>query len=198
MLVITYTSEHDHPWPTQRNSLAGSTRSQPSKNSATAVASAKLNEVLVREEVSTNKEIRQVKNFVEEETKIEKQVKEKGDEDNAENLGSQGHDHSLTESYRPVMHELNGKLQSQQDFSMELGFDGDDPLNLIFTQEIKALDPFNGLFDWGAPQSAVVQSNCNEEKKVSWLFYVVPILVKCKVFIFELHISWALNFRHYK
>ncbi|GAB2303265.1 WRKY transcription factor [Dionaea muscipula] len=27
MLVITYTSEHNHPWPTQRNSLAGSTRS---------------------------------------------------------------------------------------------------------------------------------------------------------------------------
>lgn len=23
MLVITYTSEHNHPWPTQRNALAG-------------------------------------------------------------------------------------------------------------------------------------------------------------------------------
>ncbi|TKY72436.1 WRKY transcription factor 14 [Spatholobus suberectus] len=34
MLVITYTSEHNHPWPTQRNALAGSTRSQPSKNNA--------------------------------------------------------------------------------------------------------------------------------------------------------------------
>ncbi|KAG6385236.1 hypothetical protein SASPL_154066 [Salvia splendens] len=31
MLVITYTSEHNHPWPTQRNALAGSTRSQPPK-----------------------------------------------------------------------------------------------------------------------------------------------------------------------
>ncbi|GER24676.1 WRKY DNA-binding protein 35 [Striga asiatica] len=31
MLVITYTSEHNHPWPTQRNALAGSTRSQSSK-----------------------------------------------------------------------------------------------------------------------------------------------------------------------
>ncbi|KAG6423577.1 hypothetical protein SASPL_113978 [Salvia splendens] len=31
MLVITYTSEHNHPWPTQRNALAGSTRSQPAK-----------------------------------------------------------------------------------------------------------------------------------------------------------------------
>jgi hypothetical protein len=26
MLVITYTSDHNHPWPTQRNVLAGSTR----------------------------------------------------------------------------------------------------------------------------------------------------------------------------
>ncbi|XP_057806790.1 probable WRKY transcription factor 14 [Salvia miltiorrhiza] len=32
MLVITYTSEHNHPWPTQRNALAGSTRSQAAKN----------------------------------------------------------------------------------------------------------------------------------------------------------------------
>ncbi|KZV58288.1 putative WRKY transcription factor 14 [Dorcoceras hygrometricum] len=31
MLVITYTSEHNHPWPTQRNALAGSTRSHPVK-----------------------------------------------------------------------------------------------------------------------------------------------------------------------
>ena len=36
MLVITYTSEHNHPWPTQRNALAGSTRSQPSKTNVTS------------------------------------------------------------------------------------------------------------------------------------------------------------------
>lgn len=35
MLVITYTSEHNHPWPTQRNALAGSTRSQPSNKAGT-------------------------------------------------------------------------------------------------------------------------------------------------------------------
>ncbi|AEC09027.1 unnamed protein product [Arabidopsis thaliana] len=44
MLVITYTSEHNHPWPTQRNALAGSTRSSsssslnPSSKSSTAAA----------------------------------------------------------------------------------------------------------------------------------------------------------------
>ncbi|EFJ09535.1 hypothetical protein SELMODRAFT_77979, partial [Selaginella moellendorffii] len=26
MLIITYTSEHNHPWPAHRNSLAGTTR----------------------------------------------------------------------------------------------------------------------------------------------------------------------------
>ncbi|KAM3403014.1 hypothetical protein ACQJBY_006661 [Aegilops geniculata] len=39
MLVITYTSDHNHPWPTQRNALAGSTR--PS-SSAAATATAKM------------------------------------------------------------------------------------------------------------------------------------------------------------
>ncbi|XP_039034525.1 probable WRKY transcription factor 14 [Hibiscus syriacus] len=39
MLVISYTSEHNHPWPTQRNALAGSTRSQPSKANATSSGS---------------------------------------------------------------------------------------------------------------------------------------------------------------
>uniref|UniRef100_A0ACD5Z2M6 Uncharacterized protein n=1 Tax=Avena sativa TaxID=4498 RepID=A0ACD5Z2M6_AVESA len=42
MLVITYNSEHNHPWPTQRNVLAGSTRSHYAKNSTnTASASSK-------------------------------------------------------------------------------------------------------------------------------------------------------------
>ncbi|KAK9151218.1 hypothetical protein Syun_009527 [Stephania yunnanensis] len=39
MLVITYTSEHNHPWPTQRNALAGSTRTQPLKSNNNAAAS---------------------------------------------------------------------------------------------------------------------------------------------------------------
>ncbi|KAG0550052.1 hypothetical protein BDA96_01G306500 [Sorghum bicolor] len=34
MLVITYTSDHNHPWPTQRNALAGSTRPAFSSSSA--------------------------------------------------------------------------------------------------------------------------------------------------------------------
>lgn len=46
MLVITYTSEHNHPWPTQRNALAGSTRSQPSKNNPTSTRNTPLSSQL--------------------------------------------------------------------------------------------------------------------------------------------------------
>ncbi|KAJ1394859.1 WRKY domain [Sesbania bispinosa] len=38
MLVITYSSEHNHPWPTQRNALAGTARSQSSKNNIVAAS----------------------------------------------------------------------------------------------------------------------------------------------------------------
>jgi hypothetical protein len=33
MLVVTYTSDHNHPWPTHRNALAGSTRPSSSNSS---------------------------------------------------------------------------------------------------------------------------------------------------------------------
>ncbi|KAL6634962.1 hypothetical protein ACP70R_027633 [Stipagrostis hirtigluma subsp. patula] len=39
MLVITYNSEHNHPWPTQRNALAGSTRSHHAKNNSNSSSS---------------------------------------------------------------------------------------------------------------------------------------------------------------
>ncbi|KAL6911775.1 hypothetical protein ACP4OV_000580 [Aristida adscensionis] len=41
MLVITYNSEHNHPWPTQRNALAGSTRSHHAKNSSNSTSATK-------------------------------------------------------------------------------------------------------------------------------------------------------------
>ncbi|KAK9103743.1 hypothetical protein Sjap_020997 [Stephania japonica] len=40
MFVITYTAEHNHPVPTHRNSLAGSTRNKSSATAATTVAAA--------------------------------------------------------------------------------------------------------------------------------------------------------------
>ncbi|CAD5169761.1 probable WRKY transcription factor 14 [Musa acuminata AAA Group] len=43
MLVITYTSEHNHPWPTQRNALAGSIRFHPSKTASRSSGGSILN-----------------------------------------------------------------------------------------------------------------------------------------------------------
>ncbi|KAK3158819.1 hypothetical protein QOZ80_2AG0141970 [Eleusine coracana subsp. coracana] len=43
MLVITYNSEHNHPWPTQRNALAGSTRSHHAKNNSNNSSASKNN-----------------------------------------------------------------------------------------------------------------------------------------------------------
>ena len=37
MLVITYASEHNHPWPTQKSSLAGSSRAQLARSGAAAI-----------------------------------------------------------------------------------------------------------------------------------------------------------------
>ncbi|KAI3884881.1 hypothetical protein MKX03_009009 [Papaver bracteatum] len=60
MLVITYTSEHNHPWPTQRNALAGSTRSQLTKNHISSSKSSlspqtnKFTNLLMKEEHNEN------------------------------------------------------------------------------------------------------------------------------------------------
>ncbi|ONK71478.1 uncharacterized protein A4U43_C01F6870 [Asparagus officinalis] len=54
MLVITYTSEHNHPWPTQRNALAGSTRTQPHKNSSTSSTSKSSTSTLKEEPKNIN------------------------------------------------------------------------------------------------------------------------------------------------
>lgn len=40
MFIVTYTAEHNHPAPTHRNSLAGSTRQKPLTTTTTTVAAA--------------------------------------------------------------------------------------------------------------------------------------------------------------
>ncbi|XP_061370491.1 probable WRKY transcription factor 35 [Gastrolobium bilobum] len=160
MLVITYTSEHNHPWPTQRNALAGSTRSQPSKTSG---SSSKNSETSHPQKGTTKtKEEQQESNsdgnlspvvggnsgnsVKEEMEEIEKQLVENMDDG----------EFSDGIPYKPSMMESSNQLQSE-DFFAELGEIEADPLNLLFTQgfnandhdqrESKALDPFH-LFDW--------------------------------------------------
>ncbi|XP_039043983.1 probable WRKY transcription factor 14 isoform X2 [Hibiscus syriacus] len=141
MLVITYTSEHNHPWPTQRNALAGSTRSQPSKANASSSTGSKIGSPSNSQPQKTIKETNNNNNdstntSVKEELEIEDI--EKHIEDN--------------QTYIPALPE--SQQQTDQDFFAdldELELET-DPLNLLFKDdqrqnENKPIDPF-ALFDY--------------------------------------------------
>nr|WGV38242.1 WRKY [Loropetalum chinense var. rubrum] len=155
MLVITYTSEHNHPWPTQRNALAGSTRAQPSKSNATASkTSSSTNSQLQKSTNSLNEEPNENNmspsiNVKEEIGDIEKELEmDDGDQ------FSEG----FPQSYKPAMPDVSNQ---NEDFFADLAEIEADPLNLLFNQgiitgdeerESKALDPFS-IFDWSGNNS---------------------------------------------
>ncbi|KAL4333826.1 hypothetical protein GQ457_07G033280 [Hibiscus cannabinus] len=159
MLVITYTSEHNHPWPTQRNALAGSTRSQPSKANNTSSAS-KINpkeELEVKE--SSNDALSPaivgaVSSTASASAKEESEDMEKQPELDDAEFGDQGI--PQTQTYTPALMPTDS--QQAEDFFAELDEIETDHLNLLFPQgfsgtdqdeqkEKKTMDPF-GLFDW--------------------------------------------------
>ncbi|KAI3411575.1 WRKY domain-containing protein [Psidium guajava] len=164
MLVITYTSEHNHPWPTQRNALAGSTRSsQPSKNnnvtSKNSPTSQTQKHINPKEEQKENindstgpmelpgepvAEATAGASIKEEnEDKMDRQL----EFDDGEFGDGLGH------GYRPSMLDIN----QTDDFFADLGELEADPLDMLFNQGFsgddghekgdKALDPFS-LLDW--------------------------------------------------
>ncbi|XVE89425.1 hypothetical protein DITRI_Ditri19aG0200500 [Diplodiscus trichospermus] len=166
MLVITYTSEHNHPWPTQRNALAGSTRSQPSKNNASHASKVSSPSSQPQNTVNPKEELKESSNDAlspavaasstasasvkEEMEEMEKQL----DIDDAE-LGE-----GIPQTYRPALPES----QQSEDFFADLDEIEADPLNLLFPQgfstddqdvhkQKKAMDPFS-LFDWSGDNSA--------------------------------------------
>ena len=158
MLVITYTSEHNHPWPTQRNALAGSTRSQPSKT--TNSASSKTSPLITS---SHSHQLGQIKTTttssstspIEELIKMDNtndnnnasvsttsaSVKEENvdhsdrlDDDTAFSTDDH-HDHVGFGGYRPSLCSKDVVSGNDQDaFFAELGEIEADPLNLLFSQ----------------------------------------------------------------
>ncbi|CAL9089361.1 unnamed protein product [Musa textilis] len=138
MLVISYTSDHNHPWPTQRNALAGSTRSQPSKNAARN----NLKEEPNKETTSSSGHL------VKEETgEMEKTIEQAED-----NLGFD----------RIMMHPSSKSDQPDDPFADLAELEG-DPMGLVFSKgfmESKpdeekgdgASDAFN-VFDWAGGRS---------------------------------------------
>ncbi|KAE9594868.1 hypothetical protein Lal_00013327 [Lupinus albus] len=154
MLVITYTSEHNHPWPTQRNALAGSSRSQPSKNT-NHTSTSKNSEISHKGiTITTTKpeEEKQESNNSEGNVSVKEEIEM---EDIEKQIDMDDGEFSDGLSYKPSMLENSNSHNNQchEDFFAELEEIEADPLNLLFTQgfndqrESKALDPYH-LFDW--------------------------------------------------
>ena len=157
MLVITYTSEHNHPWPTQRNALAGSTRNHHGKNSSGSSGS------------KSSQNERQQQPNVKEEPKDPAQttttstittttstspaaaVKEETLAGSSEEMGramdAAVGDHSMelmdqvfSESYKPMIPEPG----QSDDFFYDLAELESDPMSLIFSKEYMEAKPPSG------------------------------------------------------
>ncbi|XP_058104603.1 probable WRKY transcription factor 14 [Magnolia sinica] len=167
MLVITYTSEHNHPWPTQRNALAGSTRSQPMKNNATSKSSPSIHTpkatTLKEEHKENDNDNASLAGITGGPVPTLGTIKEEvGDAEKEKPIeaGQCEFDQGFHNSYRPVVPDSN----QPDDFFADLGELEPDPLNLMFSQGFTgeksdedrenkgALDPFS-LFDWGGESS---------------------------------------------
>ncbi|CAH8343455.1 unnamed protein product [Eruca vesicaria subsp. sativa] len=127
MLVITYTSEHNHPWPTQRNALAGSTRSSSSSNpcskSTTTTTSAS-------SRVSPNKEEPNNKSHLPFSSPppspyVANTVKEEDVEERQDNMEL---DNDVGDTYRPEFQHQTG------DFFADLDELEEDSLTMLLSQ----------------------------------------------------------------
>lgn len=160
MLVITYTSEHNHPWPTQRNALAGSTRNHHGKNSSGSSSGSKS---------SQNEKQQQQPNVKEEpkdrpattttttttstittttSTSPVAAVKEEALAGSSEALGRvmdadniELMDQVFSESYKPMIPETGGQAD---DFFSDLAELESDPMSLIFSKEYMEAKPSGG------------------------------------------------------
>ncbi|XP_022845869.1 probable WRKY transcription factor 14 [Olea europaea var. sylvestris] len=157
MLVITYTSEHNHPWPTQRNALAGSTRSQPSKNNIPASKTRPNSESQRAKSPNDEETGKHSENVISSPVDIKKE-----DLDNHFEIDdAELYEGFPSQSYRPA---LLGSNQSEDLFA-DLGEIEVDPSDLLFMdgfsgdelgRENKALDPFS-FYDWPRNNN---NSNC--------------------------------------
>lgn len=142
MLVITYTSDHNHPWPTHRNALAGSTRQNASSSEKNA-SKGDNSEAIITPENNNNG----VNN---------------GCAFSIAGAGSISSPELAPENLSSIIqedHELSNMLRSDEDFFAELG-----ELPDIFPRHFEegksdeeeagssVIDPFN-LFNWSSPPS---------------------------------------------
>ncbi|CAK9179033.1 unnamed protein product [Ilex paraguariensis] len=156
MLVITYTSEHNHPWPTQRNALAGSTRSQPSKKNSTSknspASQPQKTTSSKEEQKETNTESDNL-SILTGNSKTRQHVKEEMEEDLDYQIDMD--DSEFNEGFPPIYRPALPESNHSEDFFADLGEIEADPINLLFTrgfsgderENSKGSDPF-GLGYW--------------------------------------------------
>ncbi|TVU15911.1 hypothetical protein EJB05_39454, partial [Eragrostis curvula] len=155
MLVITYTSEHNHPWPTQRNALAGSTRNHHGKNGSGSSGSKssqneKQKQPNVKEEskdqatttttstITTTASASPVAAVKEEAlagSEALGRVMDTTGAVNHDNIALM--DHVFGESYKPMIPEAG----QSDDFFSGLAELESDPMNLIFSKEYMEAKP---------------------------------------------------------
>ncbi|KAJ1280387.1 hypothetical protein BS78_04G228700 [Paspalum vaginatum] len=159
LLVITYNSEHNHPWPTQRNALAGSTRAHHAKNgknssshslqkpivkaepnqAASAVASAATTATAATSTTttattSTSNSTPPPTMAVKEEAMVGSSEMERGGVDHETSVALDHGDlmqQMFSQSYRPMIPEVGGGHQVD-DFFADLAELESDPMSLIF------------------------------------------------------------------
>nr|GME16132.1 probable WRKY transcription factor 14 [Ipomoea batatas] len=150
MLVITYTSEHNHPWPTQRNALAGSTRSQAAKNAA---AKSSLSQTPTPNDTQTDPHDTPP---VKEETTTAPEDRAIQINDLDEFPAAAG---GFPQSYKPALPSSDDPHHHPEDFFADLGeIESTDPLNLMFSQAFPsgqekkaagiAIDDAFNFYDW--------------------------------------------------
>ncbi|KAL9159290.1 hypothetical protein ABFS82_08G123900 [Erythranthe guttata] len=154
MLVITYTSEHNHPWPTQRNALAGSTRSQPSSKTTTTTTTTTTKKDPTKQ-INNNNNNNTV--IITQQFTTDDVLKEEEEEEEITN--NQDFDHQLEMDHKfELGFQYNPTLleDDHHNFFADLGeIEADEPLeDLLFTPgeiNVKDLDfnPFS-FYSWSA------------------------------------------------
>ncbi|CAA0823780.1 Probable WRKY transcription factor 14 [Striga hermonthica] len=155
MLVITYNSEHNHPWPTQRNALAGSTRSQPSKVDTTTGPQSPPPQKPTNEQ----KETINPKNTSSTTSAVDIIIQSAKEETGSDPDLDPGFEDGFSGSYKPIFPSHD---HSEDSFFAELGEIETDSLDMFGFSGNNGpghtgLDPFI-FYDWDGSNDACVGS----------------------------------------
>lgn len=159
MLVITYTSEHNHPWPTQRNALAGSTRSS-SSSSSNPCSKSTIATTSALSRVSQNKEEPNRSHLPFSSTPppyVAKAVKEEDAEERKDNMEFDDVDDTYRPEFQHQLGDFFADLDELEEDSLTMllpqGFSGDNSGGGNLDNKRMIPDVFSDFFDDDSPRS---------------------------------------------